>query len=136
MTSADVADHSLASRDRSIAAMREELFRIARGAQVDALDGADSGVVQQALGNCPEIEVPAPECRSAEARAIVGSDLVADLVATRSDPGTDDCHKLPTERRHARFDDPPEQTAPAGVQECQRGASIHPSERDRKASGG
>src|SRR5947209_16381480 len=40
--SGDVADHSLTTRDAAVAAVREETVRIARSAEVEALERADT----------------------------------------------------------------------------------------------
>jgi len=56
-----------------------------------------------------------PCCVAHQAVAIVGGDVVTDLVATRPDPRADDGGKLASEGRDARFDDPFEQTTSAGM---------------------
>src|SRR2546422_9062698 len=135
MTSGDVADHSLATRDRPVSTMREEPCRVARGAEVQAFDGLDTRVTEHALADRPEVEVAAAQRLVAEASAIVGGDVGADFVAARSDSRTDDGGKAAAERGNPRFDDSLEQAVPSSVEQRQGRAAVHAPECDRKAVG-
>src|SRR5712691_5527042 len=134
--SGDIRDHSLTTRDAVVATVREEELRLARGAEVDALDLRSSGFAQHALAGAPQIEVAPVDDVAGEARAIRGADLVADLVAARPDTRADRGRHGTVERRDAGGDDPLEQTDPADVENGERGPSVRSRERDRQAVGG
>jgi hypothetical protein len=85
--------------------MREEARRIAGGTEVEAFDDLDSGAAEHALGDRPEVQVPAAERVSTETLAIRPSNVVADFVATRPDPWTDHCPKPSAEHSDARRED-------------------------------
>src|SRR5262245_5743942 len=110
--------------------MREEVWS-ARGADVDALDGIDAGLAEEAFGDGPEVEVAPPHHGRAETRAVGVGDLVADLVAARADARPDrGGEALAAERRDARLDDALEEPLSAGVQQGERRIAVAPRNRD------
>src|SRR6266545_3875375 len=108
MRSGDKREHSLASTRRSVAAVREEELRIARRAQVEAVDACDAGALELQLGGTPEVEPAGGYDRVAEAFAVRARNLVADLVAARADRGPDCRRDVAAERPGGLAENPAE----------------------------
>src|SRR5262245_36570987 len=91
----------------AVAPVREEEVGTAGGAEVQALDVGDSRQLQRLVGRAPEIEAPVLDDRLAEARAERPGDVLADLVAARTDRRADRRGEPAfAERLHRRLDDP------------------------------
>src|SRR5690348_16779394 len=115
--------------------MREELVRIARGAEIDAVDARNPGRPEGPFRGAPEVELAVMHEAQTKSTAERRGDVVPDLVATGADPRADDGGDgTAAECLHARGRNPAEEAAPAGVQhrEC-RLAAVRAGERDRHA---
>src|ERR1700716_3556854 len=102
-----------------VAAMGEEPVAVAGCAQIEAVDVLDARSAQSALGRRPEIE-PAAFVHDVipEGLAERRGDFVADLVAARTDAGTDHgCELACADRPDAGGHDAGEQAAPAGMED-------------------
>jgi len=113
-------------------AVREEELRVARRAEIDALDVLDARRAQRPLRRRPEIEVPPvqhvfPE-RSREGLRHLG----ADLVAAGADRGPDRRVRAAAQGSHALRDDTCQEATPTRVQDGHARPDVtDPGERDR-----
>src|SRR5919198_4036442 len=136
-SSGDITDHSLSPRHAAVTPVREEVVAVARRAQVDPLDCRDARFAQGSFGRRRNVEVSPANHVGAEPRAICLADVLADLVAARSDPWPD--HRLGharAKRCHAGAGDPFQQPEPAGVEEHESRRPAGRDERDRQTVGG
>src|SRR4051794_2830556 len=133
-SSGDIADHALAAGDAAVAPVREEELRMARRAQVDALDVRAAGVAEGVLDRGREVEVAAAHDAGPEPCGERPGDLRTDLVAARTDRRADDRGGRAAERRDASLHDALEEAAPARVQERQsRRVAVRPRDGDGSA---
>src|SRR5207244_6131674 len=118
--------------------MREEPLRLARRAEVEAVDVLDTGGAKRTLGRGPQIQLPVAHDVVAECLPEGRRDLFPDLVAARADARADRGGEPPrAESADAGRHDAGEQAAPAGVQDSERRpATLAPRDRDRHAVGG
>src|SRR3954447_15559688 len=130
--SGDVADHPLSPGDAGVTAVREVLA-VAGGAHVCTLDRRHARVVQDPLGDGPEVEVASAHGLGAEAVAVGRRDVVAHFVTARPDPRSDGGGKCTVaECGDPPLDDPCEEPEPARVQERERRPAVVASECDRE----
>src|SRR5262245_23262314 len=134
--SADKAKDALCAARPARAALTEEQIGVAARAEIEPVDARGACVARRSLGRGPEVEDAAADDVVPEARLVRACHLVPHLVAARADRGTYDRGEARPEDLRRRLDDPVEQAAPAGVEDCERGLSaVHTGHGDESAVG-
>src|SRR6266545_326572 len=135
-SSGDTREHSLYAARLPVAAMGEEQFRVARRAEVEALDARDARIPQRQFRRTPQIESAVTQDLAPETRAERVGDVVSHVVATRTDRRAHRGCERSTERRSRALDDSRQQPAPTDVEHGDRRCvSVDPRQRDRHAVG-